>query len=98
MCVDSVVKIRVTLRTLAAEPGHDLHDVIPTKRQFDVLQELLRPLLMIKDSSERLSADTPSLHIVMCILMNIMTLSHDEDFQSMSEQCCSQVVLQTMEE
>jgi hypothetical protein len=85
MWVDSVVKMSWSLRTLAAEPGHDLHDVIPTERQFDVLQELLRPLMMIKETSERLSADRPSLHIVMCCLMNIMTLSHGPEFESKSE-------------
>lgn len=85
MCVDSVVKMRPTLRILAAEPGHDLHDIIPSDRQFDVLEELLKPLMMIKDTSERLSADRPSLHIVMCCLMNIMTLSQADGFDSKSE-------------
>ncbi len=77
--------MRPTLRILAAELGHDLHDIIPSDRQFDVLEELLKPLMMIKDISERLSADRPSLHIVMCCLMNIMTLSQADGFHSKSE-------------
>jgi hAT family C-terminal dimerisation region len=85
MCVDSVVKMRATLRRLAAEPGHDLHSIIPTDRQFDVLQELLHPLMMIKQSSERLSAERPALHMVMCCLMNIMTFSQSRDFREKSD-------------
>jgi hypothetical protein len=85
MCVESVVKMKVTLRTLAAEPGHDLHNIIPSEREFKILEELLKPLLMIKQSSERLSADKPAVHVVMCFLMNILTLSQDEHFASKTE-------------
>jgi KRAB domain-containing zinc finger protein len=77
--------MKVTLRTLAAEPGHDLHNIIPSEREFKILEELLKPLLMIKQSSERLSADKPALHVVMCFLMNIMTLSQDQHFASKTE-------------
>ena len=85
MCVESVVKMKVTLRLLAAEPGHDMHDIIPTEREFAVLTELLVPLLMIKNTSERLSADKPALHIVLCCLMNMLTMSQDQHFEGKSE-------------
>jgi hypothetical protein len=85
MCVESVVKMKVTLRTLTAETGHDLHSIIPTDREFKVLEELLKPLLMIKQASERLSTDQPALNVVMCFLMNIITLSHDEHFEAKTE-------------
>ena len=51
MCVESVVKMKTTLRALAAEPGHDMHAIIPTENEFKVLAELLVPLLMIKNTS-----------------------------------------------
>jgi hAT family C-terminal dimerisation region len=85
MCVESVVKMKTTLRALAAEPGHDMHAIIPTENEFKVLAELLSPLLMIKNTSERLSADKPSLHIVLCCLMNILTISQEADFAQKSE-------------
>jgi len=84
MCVDSVVKMRPTLRILAAQPGHDLINIIPTDAQFKVLAELLEPLLLIKTCSERMSAEKPSLHIVLLGLMNIMTMSREEDFTDKS--------------
>jgi hypothetical protein len=81
MCVQSVVALRSSLRTLAAQTGHDMHDIIPTDRQFDDLEKLLKPLLLIKDCSERLSADKPSLHIVMCCLFSVMTMSREPNLQ-----------------
>ena len=81
MCVQSVVELKFTMRALAADTGHDLHDIIPTDRQFDELQKLLQPLLLIKQTSERLSADKPSLHIVMCGLFSVMTMSREPRFQ-----------------
>jgi len=85
MCVESVVKMRTTLRALAAETGHEMHDIIPTDRQFDVLDDLLKPLMLIKETSERLSADKPSLHIVLLALFNILTLSLEEDFNTSTD-------------
>jgi hypothetical protein len=75
MCLQSVVELKVTLRALTADTGHDMHDIIPTEREFEDLQRLLQPLLLVKQTSEQLSADKPSLHIVMCGLFSIMTMS-----------------------
>ncbi len=79
--------MKATLRILIGEPGHDFHNIIPTDREFKVLEELLVPLLLIKSTSERLSADRPSLHIVLCCLMNILTLSTEDDFGTKSTAC-----------
>jgi hAT family C-terminal dimerisation region len=87
MCIDSVVKMKATFRILIGEPGHDLHNIIPTDREFKVLEELLSPLLLIKSTSECLSADRPSLHIVLCCLMNILTMSAEDDFGTKSTAC-----------
>ena len=87
MCIDSVVKMKGTLRILIGEAGHDLHNVIPTDREFKVLEELLTPLMAIKSTSERLSSDKPSLHIVLCCLFNILTMSSDDDFNTKSSAC-----------
>jgi hypothetical protein len=43
VCVDLVVKEKKTLRVLAADTGHDLHTIIPTDQQFEVLEEFLEP-------------------------------------------------------
>jgi hypothetical protein len=40
---------------------------------------------MIKNTSKRLSADKPSLHIVLCCLMNVLTMSQDQNFEGKSE-------------
>jgi hypothetical protein len=87
MCIDSVVKMKATFRILNGEPGHDLHNIIPTDREFKVLEELLSTLMLIKSTSEHLSADGPSLHIVLCCLMNILTLSAEDDFGTKSIVC-----------
>jgi hypothetical protein len=81
MCIESVVQMKGPLRAIAINDlGNDFHDLIPSDRQFDVLQALLKPLLMIKQTSERLSADQPSLHIALASLINIGTLSRDPSF------------------
>jgi hypothetical protein len=85
--MDSIIKMKSTLRSLVGEPGHDMHNLIPTDREFKVLEELLGPLMLIKSTSERLSADKPSLHIVLCCLMNILTMSREDDFDRKSEAC-----------
>ena len=87
MCIDSVVKMKTTLRILNGDTDHDMHNIIPTDREFKVLEELLIPLMLIKSTSERLSADKPSLHIVLCCLMNILTLSTEDDFGTKSTAC-----------
>jgi len=87
MCIDSVVKMKTTLRILNGDTDHDMHNIIPTDREFKVLEELLIPLMLIKSTSERLSADKPSLHIVLCCLFNILTLSTEDDFGTKSTAC-----------
>jgi len=87
MCIDSVVKMKTTLRILNGDTDHDMHNIIPTDREFKVLEELLIPLMLIKSTSERLSADKPSLHIVLCCLFNILTLSKEDDFGTKSTAC-----------
>jgi hypothetical protein len=81
VCLRSIVELKVTLQALAADTGHDMHDLIPTEREFKDLQRLLQPLLLVKQTSERLSADKPSLHIVMCGLFSIMTMSREPRFK-----------------
>jgi hypothetical protein len=78
--MESIIKMKSTLRSLVGETGHDMHNIIPTDREFKVLEELLQPLMSIKSTSERLSADKPSLHIVLCCLMNILTMSQEQDY------------------
>ena len=87
MCMESIIKMKSTLRFLVGETGHDMHNIIPTDREFKVLEELLQPLMSIKSTSERLSADKPSLHIVLCCLMNILTMSQEQDYARKSEAC-----------
>ncbi len=52
-----------------------------------MLEELLTPLMAIKSTSERLSSDKPSLHIVLCCLFNILTMSREDDFNTKSSAC-----------
>lgn len=85
MCIESVVKMRVTFRALAAETGHDMHEMIPSDRQFDVLENLLQPLNLIKGTSERFSAEKPSMHIVLLSLFNILTMSLEPTFAEESQ-------------
>jgi hypothetical protein len=66
---------------LPADTGHDMHNIIPTERQFDDLQRLLQPLLLVKQTCECLSADKPFLHIVMCGLLSILMMSREPKFQ-----------------
>jgi len=79
--------MKTTLRILNGDTDHDMHNIIPTDREFKVLEELLIPLMLIKSTSERLSADKPSLHIVLCCLFNILTLSTEDDFGTKSTAC-----------
>jgi hypothetical protein len=68
-----------------------MHEIIPTEREFTVLTKLLDPLEMIKNTSERLPGDKPSLHIILCCLMNVLTVSHEPDFDGKSVENLNQV-------
>jgi hypothetical protein len=97
MCLEAVVKLRGPLRRIATgDEESDLRDLIPSDHQFDILEELVKPLLLIKQVAKRLSEVKPSLHIVLAALVNILTLTKVPGFSSRDPS--SQNFVRTFEE
>ena len=85
MCINSIVKIRQPLVALKEEGNPDLVDKIPSKKQFDSFEELLKPMMFIKEVSDKLQTDKkPMLHMVIFFLMSLCNMSRSKQFQSTS--------------
>ncbi len=97
MCLKSVVKLRGPLRSIATgDAESNLRDLIPSEHQFNILEELMKPLMKIKKTAIRLSAVKPSLHIVIAALVKILDLTKVPGFSS--QDLSSQNFVRTFEE
>ena len=86
MCVESIVRIRSPLLALKDDGVEDLTDKIPTRAQFNSLEECLKPMMAIKDFSEQLQTDKkPMIHLAIFILMQLSSMSKSPQFQSSSK-------------
>lgn len=86
MCINSLVKIRGPLLALKDENNLDLAGKIPNRRQFDSLEEVLKPMQAIKDISDKLQTDKrPMIHMAIYYLMNLGKMSKSSQFQSSSK-------------
>lgn len=85
MSIQSIVKIRQPLVALKEEGNPELVDKIPTKKQFDSLEELLKPMMFIKEVSDKLQTDKkPMIHMVIFFLMSLCNMSKSRQFQTTS--------------
>jgi hypothetical protein len=73
LCLESVFAMKQALLQLKFEPRDEkLANLIPTEKEFELLEALLPPLKELMVISKDLSADTkPTIHMVVPNLINI---------------------------
>ena len=85
MCIQSIVKLKEVLLAIKDEDDPDLGSKIPTKRQFESLEEMMKPMLFIKDISDTLQTDSkPMIHMVVFFLLQLERLTRSRQFEGSS--------------
>lgn len=83
MCLQTVVRISPALKKLREEKLPIFEDLIPTDKQLNAFEEMLGPLLMIKQASELLEReDKPTIHMVLPLMIKLTTISKSTKFSS----------------
>ena len=85
MCMQTVVRIAPALKKLREQELAYFEGLIPSDKQLDSFEQMVNPLLMIKQSSEQLEAEKkPTIHLVLPQLLKLSTISRSSKFQKSS--------------
>ena len=84
MCMQSILDLRLALLTIREKEDVDSQHIqtlmraTPTKGQYEVLQDLLKPLKYIKDTSEMLTSEKkPTIHMVVLAFLSFDIMRSD---------------------